>query len=66
MTDKEDPDVVAASPLGAVPTIDHQDGDPMTDKQAAVLRALCDKKGEEFDTALTRRQAAERIEALRD
>ena len=38
--------------------------DPITEAQAARLRALCDKTGEPFDTALTQGQAAERIEIL--
>lgn len=39
--------------------------DPMTDAQAAELRDLCDKRGEPFDTSLTREQAEARIEALK-
>ncbi|SDE85504.1 DUF3072 domain-containing protein [Limimaricola pyoseonensis] len=38
---------------------------PMTEEQAAELRQLCERTGEEFDTSLTEAQAVERIDALR-
>lgn len=65
MPDKEHPAVAPASPIGAAPTVDPQGDEPMTDKQAALLRNLCDKADEAFDTGLTRRQANERIAYLR-
>ncbi|WP_226779417.1 DUF3072 domain-containing protein [Oceaniglobus trochenteri] len=65
MPKHEDPEIAPASAIGAVPTVDTHGDEPMTDKQAAYLRNLCDKTGEAFDTALSRRQANERIEALR-
>ncbi|WP_299655985.1 hypothetical protein [uncultured Tateyamaria sp.] len=37
----------------------------MTEKTAAELRALCEAKGEPFDTALSETQAQQRIEALK-
>ena len=39
---------------------------PMTDRQAARLRELTEKTGEEFDSALTKRQAARRIAFLEE
>jgi len=39
---------------------------PMNPKQAVLLRDLCDKTGEEFDTSLTERQADERISVLQE
>ncbi|MBB3711607.1 hypothetical protein FHS00_001178 [Limimaricola variabilis] len=39
---------------------------PMNPQQATILRDLCEKTGEEFDTALTEAQADERIAALRE
>lgn len=38
---------------------------PMTDYQAAILLQLCEDTGEEYDDALTSRQADRRIESLR-
>ncbi|QFT64223.1 Protein of unknown function [Roseivivax halotolerans] len=40
--------------------------EPMTDKQAATLRQLTDETGEEFDMALTKREAARRIAYLEE
>ncbi|KAF0677226.1 DUF3072 domain-containing protein [Profundibacterium mesophilum] len=40
-------------------------GAPMSDKQAAQLRALCQERGEDFDPGLTAAQADERIEAMK-
>ncbi|QFU07308.1 hypothetical protein PARPLA_01169 [Rhodobacteraceae bacterium THAF1] len=40
--------------------------EPMTDKQAAILRDLCEKKNEAFDGNMTREQADARIAALSD
>lgn len=37
---------------------------PMTDYQAAVLMQLCEDTGQEYDDALTSRQADRRIDAL--
>lgn len=39
--------------------------EPMNDKQAAYLRALCERAGEPFDATLTKSQASARIDALR-
>ncbi len=38
---------------------------PMTDYQATVLLQLCEDTGEEYDDALTSRQADRRIDTLR-
>ncbi|WP_418593548.1 DUF3072 domain-containing protein [Ponticoccus sp. (in: a-proteobacteria)] len=38
---------------------------PMTDYQAAVLLQLCEDTGEDYDDALTSRQADRRIDTLR-
>ncbi|SLN42746.1 DUF3072 domain-containing protein [Pseudooctadecabacter jejudonensis] len=45
---------------------DYDANAPMTEVQAAELRALCEKLDEPFDTALNQRQAMERIGALQD
>ena len=39
--------------------------EPMTGAQASYLQTLCEETGEEFDPALTKAQASERIDALR-
>ena len=50
---------------GAVVGADDPSADePMTAKQAAQLRQLCEKHDEAFDGALTRAQADARIKAL--
>ncbi|MHA6345540.1 DUF3072 domain-containing protein [Roseivivax sp. CAU 1761] len=40
--------------------------EPMTDLQAARLRELAEKTGEEFDSHLTKREAARRIAYLEE
>ncbi|MFN4140890.1 DUF3072 domain-containing protein [Aestuariivirga sp.] len=40
--------------------------EPMTGAQASYLKTLCEETGEEFDPSLTKAQASERIDALRD
>ena len=50
---------------GAYGTPDDPDA-PMNPKQAVLLRDLCEKTGEEFDTSLTEAQADERIRVLQD
>ena len=46
---------------------DWKTGDePMTDAQASYLRTLSDEVGEPFDENLTKAQASERIDALRE
>ncbi|MDW4498730.1 hypothetical protein R5H30_12110 [Sulfitobacter sp. D35] len=59
---KENP--VIAATTGAAIDLDQNTDQEMTDKTAAKLRALCEEKGETFDTALTEEQAQARIEAL--
>ena len=39
---------------------------PMNDRQAVLLRELCDRTGEEYDASLTERQADERISVLQE
>ena len=46
---------------------DWKTGDePMTEAQASYLRTLSDEVGEPFDEALTKAQASQRIDELRD
>lgn len=46
---------------------DWKTGDePMTDAQASYLRTLSEEADEPFEESLTKAQAAERIDALRD
>lgn len=61
----ESPLVAGGTPVSAVPNIDGKGDEPMTDKQAVILRELADKAGEPFDGNLTRAQAHERIEYLK-
>lgn len=49
---------------GAVVNPDSGADEPMTAKQAARLRTLCEKHDEAFDANLTREQADARIDAL--
>ncbi len=62
MTEQK-PSYGVVDPDGVEPGADHM---AMTDEQAAELRDLCDRLGEEFDTSLNKEQAAERIRALKD
>ncbi|WOI56597.1 DUF3072 domain-containing protein [Palleronia sp. LCG004] len=64
---KHDPMDVASFPVaGAVETGENPHGnEPMTDKQAAELRELCEKHDEPMDGNLTQDQADARIEALK-
>ena len=41
-------------------------GEPMTGAQASYLKTLSEEAGEEFDPALTKAQASERIDALQE
>jgi hypothetical protein len=68
MTDrrKERPRVVGQSPVAGFATTRGHADDPITEQQAAILRDLAERAGEPFDGNLTRGQAEERIEALRD
>lgn len=66
MSDKEKPTTAPASPVGAFPVADTTGSEPMTAKQAAFLRDLCARVHEPFDDGLTRAQAQQRIEALRN
>ncbi|QUJ76674.1 DUF3072 domain-containing protein [Sulfitobacter albidus] len=40
--------------------------EPMTGAQASYLKTLCEQKGEEYQDGLTKAQASERIEALKE
>jgi len=40
--------------------------EPMTGAQASYLQTLCEEVGEEFDDGLTKAQASERIDALKE
>ena len=63
-----DPMDVASFPIaGAVESGQNPKGnEPMTDRQAAELRELCEKHDEPFDGHLTQDQAEARIAALKD
>ncbi|MEO0390630.1 MAG: hypothetical protein AAF218_06775 [Pseudomonadota bacterium] len=65
MTKTTDPALMTGSPA-PMPRVDAHCDTPMTEKTAAVLRELCAKQGEPFDTALTEAQAQERIAALKE
>jgi hypothetical protein len=68
MTDrrKETSHAIGQTPLSGFATVTGDADEPMTEKQAVVLRDLAERAGEPFDGALTRGQAEERIEALRE
>ncbi|WP_099826838.1 DUF3072 domain-containing protein [Oceaniglobus indicus] len=59
------PDIIAATTIGATSSPDTTGDDPMTEKQAAELRALCEETGEPFDGNLTSAQAQDRIDYLK-
>ncbi|WP_299565782.1 DUF3072 domain-containing protein [uncultured Sulfitobacter sp.] len=40
--------------------------EPMTGAQASYLKTLCEETGEEFDDGLTKADASERIETLKE
>ena len=65
---KTDPAAAAVFPVGGavVDSDTPMDDGPMTDKQAVVLRELCEKHGEPMDGNLTRAQADARIAALKE
>ena len=49
------------------PVEDWVTGDePMTGAQASYLKTLCEEAGEEFDANLTKAEASQRIDALRE
>jgi len=65
---KVDPDAAeaTASNLEKDPS-DWVTGDePMTGAQASYLKTLCEQAGESFDPAMTKAQASERIDELRE
>ncbi len=64
---KHDPMDVASFPVaGAVETGENPKGnEPMTERQAAELRQLCETHDEPMDAELTQDQAEARIEALK-
>lgn len=41
-------------------------GESMTGAQASYLKTLCEEAGEEFDAKLTKAEASQRIDALRE
>ncbi|WP_375258687.1 DUF3072 domain-containing protein [Citreimonas sp.] len=43
-----------------------RDEEPMTEKQAARLRDLCERTGEPFDASLTKYQASRRLAYLEE
>lgn len=65
MSDTTQSSMLIKSPADAPEVNGDPDGE-MTERTAAELRDLCERKGEEFDTALTEGQARERIAALKD
>ena len=68
MTDKrkEEPLIAGRSPVSAFPVVDSTADEPMTEKQAVILRDLTERLDEEYDESLTRGQADQRIAALRE
>lgn len=62
-----DPMDVASFPIaGAVESGENPKGnEPMTERQAAELRKLCEKHDEAFDSTLTQDQADARIDMLK-
>jgi hypothetical protein len=67
MTDrrKEHPHVVGQTPVAGFATTGGDAGEPITDRQATILRELAALAGEPFDGNLTRGEAEDRIAALR-
>jgi len=63
---KEDPHIVGQTPAAGFATTEGHADDPMTDKQAVILRDLAERAGEPFDGNLNRGQAEQRIDALRE
>jgi hypothetical protein len=68
MTDrrKEDPHVVGSTPIAGFATVEGDADEPITEKQAVILRDLAERAGEPYDGNLTRGEAERRIEALRE
>jgi hypothetical protein len=63
----------AKTPEPAVPSNVEKDpqewvtgGESMTGAQASYLKTLCEEAGEEFDADLTKAEASQRIDALRE
>jgi hypothetical protein len=52
-------------PVAGFATTEGRADEPITDRQAAILRDLAERAGEPFDGNLTRGEAEARIEALR-
>ena len=63
---KENPHVVGQTPVAGFATTGGHPNEPITERQAAILRDLAGRSGEPFDGNLTRGEAEERIAALRD
>jgi len=62
---KENPHVVGQTPVAGFATVEGKADEPITEKQAVILRDLAERAGEPFDGNLTRGQAERRIEVLR-
>ena len=65
MSRHERPQIAPQDALGQIPSAPGPSRAKMTQKQAALLRNLCDKAGAAFDPTLTWRQANARITTLR-
>jgi len=63
---KQDPHGVGQTPAAGIATTEGHAEDPMTDRQAVILRDLADRADEPFDGNLNRKQAEERIAWLRE
>lgn len=59
------PTAIGSTPLTGVVAVDTHGDEPMTPKQAAILRELAEMSGEKFDGGLSRKQAHDRIEYLK-
>jgi hypothetical protein len=58
--------IIGQTPLAGLGAVESDADEPMTEKQAAILRELALRAGEPMDGGLTRGQAEERIAALKE
>lgn len=57
--------IIGQTPLAGFGAVQGDGDEPMTEKQAVILRTLAERAGEPEDGGLTRAQAEERIAALK-
>jgi hypothetical protein len=58
--------IIGQTPLAGFGTVEGDAEEPMTEKQAVILRELAERAGEPMDGGLTRAQAEERIATLKE